>query len=557
MTTQPTGAIQLMTFSNLSPSSPVGSARRRLHFVAVGVCALLLSSSVLGRAQSGGVVVTHSGAVNFGSINVCPAGQSSPEPCSRTTKLKYSVTATTTFGDTQVVTQGLANLDFTLSATSCTNTLLAGSSCTVSATFVPRAPGVRMGAVQLLDSSGNLLSSTYIYGYGQGPIASFSPGAQRKLPVSGYDGGAVAVDAAGDVYFPDSGSIAKFDTRTGVQTTVATGIPYAAGLAVDGAGNIYVASGSVVKIAVDTGVQTTVGPDLNSVAGVAVDGRGNLYTGDDWDNGQGLQAYPRLAEVFAATGGEVTLLGGDDYGLQGIPLLNYPWGVAVDGAGNAYIATFNFGPVYESIAGTKPQFEYGIIASREFESVGSFNNPFSVAVDAAGDVFVTDGGLDQDAIYQVAANNGNETIVVNGPWQSPIAVDGAGNLFFNNGNYYAPALAEVKGSQPATLNFGKIAVGSTSQPQSVTIQNVGNQPLNAVAPGLIVGTGFLQVPGSGTPADCTSSFSLAPGASCNLSLVFAPQAAGIITGAATFTDNALNKIPSASQSVNLRGIGIQ
>lgn len=69
MTTQPTGAIQLMTFSNLSPSSPVGSARRRLHFVAVGVCALLLSSSVLGRAQSGGVVVTHSGAVNFGSLN--------------------------------------------------------------------------------------------------------------------------------------------------------------------------------------------------------------------------------------------------------------------------------------------------------------------------------------------------------------------------------------------------------------------------------------------------------------------------------------------------------
>ena len=107
------------------------------------------------------------------------------------------------------------------------------------------------------------------------------------------------------------------------------------------------------------------------------------------------------------------------------------------------------------------------------------------------------------------------------------------------------------------LDFGKVAVGSTSAPQSVTIQNVGNQPLTAIAPGLIVGTNFLQVPGSGTPADCTSSFSLTPGARCNLSIVFAPQVEGTIKGTATFTDNALNRIPSASQSVKLMGIGIQ
>ena len=137
--------------------------------------------------------------------------------------------------------------------------------------------------------------------------------------------------------------------------------------------------------------------------------------------------------------------------------------------------------------------------------------------------------------------------------QSGIAADAAGNLFLEVGN----TLVEVQSSHPTTLNFGKIAVGSTSQPQSVTIQNVGTQLLSAVSPGLIIGTNFLQVPGSGAPADCTSSFSLAPGATCNLSIVFAPQAVGTITGAATFTDNALNKIPSASQSVKLRGIGIQ
>jgi hypothetical protein len=73
-----------------------------------------------------------------------------------------------------------------------------------------------------------------------------------------------------------------------------------------------------------------------------------------------------LAEVFAATGGQETLLGGSLYGLPGIPLLNLVWGVSVDGAGNVYVACFNFGPVYESIAGTQPDREYGIIASRQF-----------------------------------------------------------------------------------------------------------------------------------------------------------------------------------------------
>jgi hypothetical protein len=147
------------------------------------------------------------------------------------------------------------------------------------------------------------------------------------------------------------------------------------------------------------------------------------------------------------------------------------------------------------------------------------------------------------------------TLTVNGPGQVPIALDAAGNLFFPDAT--GAKLVEAKDSRPAALDFGKVAIGSTSAPQSITIQNIGNQPLNAIAPGLIVGTDFLLVAGSGTPADCTSTFTLTPGASCNLSIVFAPHAVGTIKGTATFTDNALNKIPSASQSVKLKGIGIQ
>jgi sugar lactone lactonase YvrE len=496
------------------------------------------------------------GAVNFGKINVCPAGQTSPAPCGRTSKLTYNVTATTTFGATNVVTQGVSNLDFTLSATTCTNTVLAGGSCTVSVTFAPDAPGVRMGAVQLTDSSGNLLVTTYVYGNGQGPVAAFTPGAMRKLPVVGYAGGAMAVDAAGNLYFSTDSGLAKFDPRTGVQTTVAADAPFASGLAVDGAGNIIVSNNGVVEIAPSTGIQTPIGENLTQTIGVAVDGRGNLYIGDDWEFGpEGQETYPRLAEIFAVSGRQEDLLGGSIPGLEGIPLLNFPWGVAVDGAGNAYIATFNFGPVYESIAGTKPDGGDGVIASREFESVGDFNNPSTVAVDAAGDVFVDDCCLDPTGIYEFVPSSGNQTMVVYGPGEISIALDELGNLFYENGPN--GALMEAMDSQPATLHFGKIPVGSRSAPHSIVIQNVGNQPLNAVPPGLSFSADFLQVPGSGTPADCTDSLSLAPGATCNLSLVFAPQGVGKIKGKATFSDNALNKTPSATQSVELQGTGIE
>jgi hypothetical protein len=99
-------------------------------------------------------------------------------------------------------------------------------------------------------------------------------------------------------------------------------------------------------------------------------------------------------------------------------------------------------------------------------------------------------------------------------------------------------------------------VGATSadSPQAVTVQNVGNQPLQAVAPGLSVSANFQQAAGAGTPADCSGGFALAPGASCNLSLSFTPAAAGALTGAALLTDNALNGSP-ATQSIALAGTG--
>jgi hypothetical protein len=167
-------------------------------------------------------------AVNFGNVNVCPAGQTSPTPCNQTFTLNYNVGTTTNFGPTKVVTQGAPNLDFKLgSGSTCTGAVSGGSTCTVNVTFAPLAPGVRMGAVQLTDNSGNVLVTTMIHGIGQGPAMTFGPGVQTTVPASGLiNSYGLAVDGAGDVFIADPSNkrVVKVPAGGGPQTTVGSGL---------------------------------------------------------------------------------------------------------------------------------------------------------------------------------------------------------------------------------------------------------------------------------------------------------------------------------------------
>jgi hypothetical protein len=233
-----------------------------------------------------------------------------------------------------------------------------------------------------------------------------------------------------------------------------------------------------------------------------------------------------------------------------------PFGLAVDANGNVFVADAGFAVVSEILA-----VNGSIPANPTINTLGEgLSFPFSVALDAAGDVFVAD--LFANEAKEILAVNGsipasNPTINILGSgFNQPrsVALDGRGNVYVADatGN-----LARLDFVDPPSLNFANTAVGKTStdSPQSITIQNVGNQALGAVAPGLVVtGPDFLQVAGSGTPEDCTSSFTLAPGATCNLSLNFAPEVLGPLTSTAVFTDNSFNA-SSAMQSIALSGTG--
>ncbi len=93
-----------------------------------------------------------------------------------------------------------------------------------------------------------------------------------------------------------------------------------------------------------------------------------------------------------------------------------------------------------------------------------------------------------------------------------------------------------------SLSFGSQTLGTTSGAQTVTVTNTGGGPL---ALDDIAASGDF-----GQAGNCPAS--LAAGASCSLSVTFAPTAAGARTGTLTLTDDAAD----SPQSVALFGAGV-
>jgi len=97
-------------------------------------------------------------------------------------------------------------------------------------------------------------------------------------------------------------------------------------------------------------------------------------------------------------------------------------------------------------------------------------------------------------------------------------------------------------ASPGTLNFGNQVLGSTSASQNVTLTNTGNFTLTL---NTITASGdFAQNNNCGG--------TLAPNASCVISVTFTPQSSGSASGAVSITDNA----SGSPQSVSLSGTGL-
>jgi hypothetical protein len=106
-------------------------------------------------------------------------------------------------------------------------------------------------------------------------------------------------------------------------------------------------------------------------------------------------------------------------------------------------------------------------------------------------------------------------------------------------------LAPTASLSPTSLNFGTVTVGQTSAAQLVTLTNTGGATLTI--------TSIVLSGGNANQYAMTKTCggSLAPTASCSVSVTFKPMKRGNLSGNLVFTDNAAN----SPQSVALSGKG--
>ena len=372
------------------------------------------------------------------------------------------------------------------------------------------------------------------------------------------------------------------------------------GVAVDGAGNIYIAdfgNNRIRKVSASTGLISTVAgngtqgyngdgiaatsAELDLPVGVAVDGAGNIYIADFGNN--------RIRKVSASTGLISTVAGNGTQGYNGDGIaatsaeLNYPVNVAVDDAENIYVGDTNNDRVRKVSAST------GLISTVAGNGTQGYNGdgiaatsaglyfPDGVAVDSAGNIYIADAGDNRirkvsastGLISTVAGNgtqgyNGDGIAATSAQLYNPngVAVDSAGNLFI--ADYSNQRIRKVSAGASG-LSFASTAVGSTSSdsPQTVALSNNGNAALTfpipssgnnpSISPSFTLNSsGGTACPLVGSTASSAST--LAPGASCTLPISFVPTSAGSINGSLVLTDNSMN-VSNAAQTISLSGTG--
>ena len=259
-------------------------------------------------------------------------------------------------------------------------------------------------------------------------------GPATKASFSGPD--ALAADGAGNLYLAADNRVRKV-TAAGTISTVAGGgspfgssngdggpatsayLQYPVALAVDGAGNLYLAERARVRKVTANGTISTVAGNGNygsagdggpataaqiAPSAIAVDSGGNLYIAESYNaHVRKVSAADGTIRTFAGNGSNDTTTSGDG-GPATAAAIPYPNAITTDSTGNLYIATWS------QVRKVTPAGIINTVAGRDPTREGDYSN------------YCCDG---------ILATSARVSSLLPG-----LGTDAAGNLYIGDGEHY-------------------------------------------------------------------------------------------------------------------------
>jgi sugar lactone lactonase YvrE len=353
-------------------------------------------------------------------------------------------------------------------------------------------------------------------------ISTYAGGSPVPTPVLGVDAtvlspSGVTADGAGNVYFSAGNCVFKLDPK-GIMTVVAgnsragysgDGGPATSaqlyspsGLALDAAGNLYIAdsANNAVRAVSAAGVITTFagngvpgfqpfsgdgGPataaQLYQPEAVAVDAAGNVYIAD-YGNSR-IRKVTKAGIINTVAGGGNDGFGGSqgcsgDGGPATAALLDSPLGVAVDATGNLYISDCNVVQKVSTAGVITAIAGGGSNLSDGIAATAAQLGTGGLAVDANGNLYIADSGWERIRVVSPAG-------IIN-----TIAGNGTHGFSGDGGSATAAELS-------APADVAADAAGN------VYIADTGNYRIRKVSDGIITtiaGNGSMQYIGDNGPA---------------------------------------------------------
>lgn len=442
-----------------------------------------------------------------------------------------------------------ASADFVVNGTpTCSNNttkLDTSLDCYVSVSFKPLLTGSRTALLQATTVNGS------VYNF---PLSGFANGSQIAIdggsptvisPATVGSIAAVATDSLGNVYMADPTNNRVILQPAGgltANSTVGTNLKGPLGVAVDAQGNVFISdsgNNQVVKVTPDN-VQTTLTTDVKTPQGLAVDANGNLYVADTGN--------ARIVEIspFGDLGPSGLLT------FSGAQALVTPVAVTVDKNGNVFIAdSGNSSGLIELLPGGGDLQAQGSGPSTSIVGFGSgfVKSPSGVAVDGAGNLYVSDSI--GNSILEVPASTGpgSEPFKLNFPGlngPTGVALDYAGNLYVadtNNNRVLYDNRTNL------AVDFGKVYVHQTPGSANLTVTNIGSSSYAPTSPFSVVsGTNASEYAANDTcTADRFPLGTLGSGLHCSLTPTFTPTDIG--------TRTASISVQGGIASISLTGVG--